>query len=199
MKIATGVVHLWKPLKNAAFPAWGCAISRPPAPPPVSYTHLDVYKRQPLLYIQAPQKASNDALPTGVTDYGNGYADSLLSVLAENGVDYLDLRPGMEAAAAQPDAPAFFFRTDHHWTPEGGFAGYQILSRYLDEHYGMEAPALFTDPDSYEKLVYEDYFLGSQGKRVGTLYAGTDDITLWKPKFETSFTSSCRLYTSRCV
>lgn len=147
----------------------------------------------PLLYIQAPQKASNDALPTGITDYGNGYADSLLSVLAENGVDYLDLRPGMEAAAAQPDAPAFFFRTDHHWTPEGGFAGYQILSRYLDEHYGMEAPALFTDPDSYEKIVYENYFLGSQGKRVGTLYAGTDDITLWKPKFETSFTYSVPL------
>ena len=77
----------------------------------------------PLLYLQAPQKASNVALPTGITDYGNGYADSLLSVLAENGVDYLDLRPGMEAAAAQPDAPAFFVRTDHHWPPEGGFAG----------------------------------------------------------------------------
>ena len=34
----------------------------------------------------------------------------------------------------------------------------------------------------------EDYFLGSQGKRVGSLYAGADDFTLYTPNFPTDLT-----------
>ena len=34
----------------------------------------------------------------------------------------------------------------------------------------------------------EDFFLGSQGKRVGTLYAGVDDFTIYTPKFATDLT-----------
>lgn len=147
----------------------------------------------PLLYIQAPQKVEDDLLPYGVTDYGNANADKLLSVLEETGVDHLDLRPRMREAMAEREGTRFFFRTDHHWTPEGGFEGYRALIAYLNAQYGMEAPEEYTDPDSYEKTVYKDVFLGSQGKRVGSLYAGVDDITLWKPKFETSFTYSVPL------
>lgn len=147
----------------------------------------------PLLYIQAPQKVEPGLLPVGVTDYGNENADKLLSVLADEGVDYLDLRPGMRAAMAQPGAERFFFRTDHHWTPEGGFEGYRELMDYLSAHYGFSYDPAHTDPNSYEKLAYEDFFLGSQGKRVGSLYAGVDDINLWKPKFDTSFTYSVPL------
>lgn len=41
---------------------------------------------------------------------------------------------------------------------------------------------------------WEDWFLGSQGKRVGTLYGGVDGIELWKPVFETDFTYSVPIY-----
>lgn len=147
----------------------------------------------PLLYIQAPQKANNSIMPVGVTDYGNDYADKMLSLLEEAGVDALDLRPAFFAARAESQE-SFFFRTDHHWTPEGGFVGYQILAEYLGENYGYFFDPVHLDSGNYEKTVYEDSFLGSQGKRVGTLYAGVDDITLWKPKFETSFTYTAPLY-----
>ncbi len=40
----------------------------------------------------------------------------------------------------------------------------------------------------------EHFFLGSQGKRVGSLYAGADDITLYTPKFDTELTYSCPAY-----
>ena len=36
----------------------------------------------------------------------------------------------------------------------------------------------------------KDWFLGSQGKRVGTLFAGTDDFELLTPAFDTRFTFS---------
>ena len=41
---------------------------------------------------------------------------------------------------------------------------------------------------------WEDWFLGSLGKRVGTLYGGVDGIELWKPVFETDFTYSVPIY-----
>ena len=40
----------------------------------------------------------------------------------------------------------------------------------------------------------EHFFLGSQGKRVGSLYAGADDITLYTPKFDSELTYSCPAY-----
>ncbi len=147
----------------------------------------------PLLYIQAPQKADPSKMPIGVTDYGNAYADRMLEVLAQEGVDAVDLRPAFFEALSKSEEP-FFFCTDHHWTPEGGFTGYRILSEYLEEQYGLSFDPLHLDSGSYEKVVYEDFFLGSQGKRVGTLYAGVDDISLWKPTFPTDFTYTAPLY-----
>ncbi|MEG1720655.1 MAG: DHHW family protein [Pseudoflavonifractor sp.] len=142
----------------------------------------------PLLYVQAPQKVGPDALPPGIPDYGNEYADNLLAVLADRGVAALDLRPAFRAAAENPDAPPLFFRTDHHWTAAGAFLGYQTLSGVLARDYGFSVPPEAADAKSYTKTRYENWFLGSQGKRVGSLYAGTDDISLWAPDFPTDFT-----------
>ena len=40
----------------------------------------------------------------------------------------------------------------------------------------------------FARLTYEDLFLGSQGKRVGTLFGGADDFELLTPNFDTAFT-----------
>ena len=148
----------------------------------------------PLLYVQAPQKLQEDdaRLPAGVTDYGNDYADQLLSVLAGHGVDTLDLRETL--AAGDRDWSSYFFRTDHHWTPEAAFTANQALSEVLEEDYGFSIPAQHTDPESFTRLTLSDFFLGSQGKRVGSLYAGVDDVELWFPNFPTNFTYSIPIY-----
>lgn len=147
----------------------------------------------PLLYVAAPQKveAGADLLPPGILDYNNENADQFLSLLAEHGADTVDLRPLFEATE---DYAAWFFRTDHHWKPEAAFYAWQYLTTILEEDYGISTDPVYTDEANYDQVVYEDYFLGSQGKRVGTLYAGTDDITEYIPKFETNFTYTCPFY-----
>lgn len=142
----------------------------------------------PLLYVQAPEKdqKNNDGMPAGVPDYGNQHADRLLEVLRARGVETLDLR---DAFAAAPEPYSFyFFKTDHHWKPEGAFLAFQQVSRRLEESYGFEIPSEITDESDYNKKIYPRWFLGSQGKRVGTLYAGVDDISLIFPKFDTHLT-----------
>ena len=147
----------------------------------------------PYLYVAAPQKLQRGVqlLPEGLTEGGNAYCDAYLENLALLGVDYLDLRPAFEGNGIYS---SWFFRTDHHWKPEGAFLAWQYLTGILEEDYGIATDPAYTDAANYDQVVYEDYFLGSQGKRVGTLYAGTDDIVEYIPKFETDFTYECPSY-----
>ena len=143
----------------------------------------------PYLYMAAPQKIQDgreDALlPTGIRDYANDNADRLLSALADHGTDTYDLRP---LFAQRADYPSLFFRTDHHWTPEAAFFAWQNLTQVLSADYGIGTDPRYTAEENYDRRVYEDFFLGSQGKRTRSLYAGADDITEYIPKFETDFT-----------
>ena len=145
----------------------------------------------PFLYVQAPQKIQRDRdlLPTGLVDFGNENAGRFLARLTEGGADSLDLRPTFEATE---DYAAWFFRTDHHWTPEGAFLAWQTIAADWADRYGWVTDPFLMDESNYEKIVYPDLFLGSQGKRAGSLYAGTDDITRYSPKFDTSFTYGVR-------
>ena len=143
----------------------------------------------PLLFVLAPQKIERGRalLPTGVEDWNNENATAYLDTLAQGGVDFLDLRPVFEAT---DDYSSWFFRTDHHWRPEGAFLAWQQVAALLESGYGWATDPALTDEDNYDKIVYEDFFLGSQGKRVGSLYAGVDDITRYSPKFDTHLTYS---------
>lgn len=148
----------------------------------------------PLLYVQAPQKLrpGDERLPEGVTDYGDDYADQILDLLREQGVSTLDLRKTF--ASSGRDWSSFFYRTDHHWTPEGAFVAHQALAEVLKRDYGFDIPDRNTDPDAFVRKTFPDWFLGSQGKRVGGLYGGVDDVELWRPRFYTDFTYSVPIY-----
>lgn len=143
----------------------------------------------PVLYIQAPSKLAMASLPDGINDYADAEADQFLSILAEQGVDTLDLRPAFRQAAQEGRAlDELFFRTDHHWTAAGAFLGFQTLADKLREDYDYTIYPEITDPDHYSKYTFRDIFLGSQGKRVGTAYAGLDDLEVWSPNFQSDFT-----------
>jgi len=144
-------------------------------------------RNTPFCYVQAPNKLApdDDRLPAGVVDGCNEYADSLLSLLTELDIDTLDLRGIL--LAADGDWASYFFATDHHWTPDGAFLACQALCDVLREDYGFTVDEAYTDTDNFSQTVYQDWFLGSQGKRTGSLYGGVDDITAWSPDFRTFF------------
>lgn len=151
----------------------------------------------PLLYLQAPSKLEpgSDVLPTGIEDSSNACADRLLAALEDKGIDYLDFRQTLKNAGGT--WTDWFYTTDHHWTQAAAFRAFRDLCAKLadydqtvDVSWGtkrrsIHIPERYTDPASYASATLPDFFLGSQGKRVGSLYAGTDDFTLSTPQFPT--------------
>lgn len=148
----------------------------------------------PLLYVQTPTKmdAQETLLPSGVEIHENENADNLLRLLADAGLEPLDLRPALSSTPELIDAN--FFRTDHHWNFDGALAGFRMIVQELQRRLpGKIRDTSWTDPANWESHALEDWFLGSWGKRVGIYFGGTDDLVYYTPKGDPMQNISCVL------
>lgn len=137
-----------------------------------------------LLYVQAPFKVcKEDTDISGVLDFANQNADDLLKGLDAAGVNTLDLREMLhEEGLSHHEA---FFITDHHWTGETGLWAAGQIGAHLNESFGFAVDLEALDPDNFRKEVFEDYFLGSQGRKLTLSLASPEDISLLYPEYET--------------
>ena len=97
-------------------------------------------RNTPLLFVQAPGKINNidSQLPIGLSDKSNENTDNFINGMRNAGIEILDLREKINQS--KYDHYSLFFKTDHHWTPEGGFFAYtQIMERLSDLNYSIDA------------------------------------------------------------
>ncbi len=138
------------------------------------------------VYVQAPNKSDLDdtLIRDGVQNFGNQNANALLDLLEEKQVETLDLRPFISATPEMVEQ--YFYRTDHHWNTDGAFRAFGEILQCLSETFPEEKLDLsLSDANNWTTERYEDWFLGSRGKRVGIYFGGVDDLTVYTPKFET--------------
>lgn len=140
------------------------------------------------LYVQIPYKLdlAEEMLPVGYENSIHDNTSELLELLAEKNVATLDLRQDICATTDQVDY--YFYATDHHWSPSGAMKAFQLIMARLQEMYPQHSIANSEEANTsnWKKHALKNYFLGSQGKRVGQLYAGVDDLVWYTPKFATS-------------
>lgn len=141
----------------------------------------------PLLYFMCPSKIDplNNQLPIGYQDFSNENMDNFLNILSKEKVDFIDMREYFHKQNIS--FTDCFFNTDHHWNIKTGFMSYQLLSEYMSNHYNVHINPEYLDLDNYSSDVYEDIFLGSQGKRTGVYFGGVDDITIYTPDYSSDF------------
>lgn len=133
----------------------------------------------PLLYVQQLGKNSaifDDGID-GVLDYSNENADRFLAELRAENIPFLDLRE-LAPAKNQEEYHALFFKTDHHWKPQTGFWAAAQLTHYLNENYGLGMDEGMLTSDKFYAVHYENYFLGSQGKKATLAKTTPDDFDL---------------------
>lgn len=140
------------------------------------------------LYVPVPAKnvLHGEDLPEGVNDFAISNLDYFMECLAETQVDYIDVRMLLE----EKEEPAlnYYYLSDHHWKISYGleFAGY--LARYFNEEMGMNCDLSYLSPERFTTEVYEDWHLGSHGRRVGRFFGpGADAFEYIYPSYETMF------------
>lgn len=158
-----------------------------------SIAKLDYYLKTRdinLLYVAVPGKTDpdNEEMPWYIPDGTNTMQSDMVQKLNEAGVDTLDLRNDLKAH--WDNWYEAFFYTDHHWKPETGFWAYTRVAEELNQRYGYELNEESMSLENYNVDIYEDYFLGSQGKKTGRFFCkyGLDDFAVIYPKFDTHMT-----------
>lgn len=142
----------------------------------------------PFLYVMAPRKGYSMEYPAGTDNYIAENCQEYLGYLKERNVPYLEIRELMEKqGVSEEDA---FFVTDHHWRPNTAFWATAKICEALNKVYGYTYDKSIFDLNNYNIKTYENWFLGSQGKKVGTDFTvnRADDIDLITPKFDTNLT-----------
>ncbi len=93
-----------------------------------------------------------------------GYRDGeiIADIYEKSGVDALDL------TGCFAGKPEFFYKTDHHWTSAGAYAGYEAIAA----HFGRDVAAGFT------KEVIPG-FRGSTYSRSALWLTGAEELELW--------------------
>lgn len=142
------------------------------------------------LYVKAPSKGEAGGSPESSFDFRTDNSELFDEILDEYDICSLKINQIMEDEGISEEEA--FFVTDHHWKPETAlWAAGKVCSK-LNEEYGFEYNEAYTDISNYNVKVYNDYFLGSAGKKVGLYFSkyGADDFSVITPKFETKFTMS---------
>lgn len=139
-------------------------------------------------YILCPSKATAlmNVFPGEIKDYSNENADSLIKRLGEHHTPYLDLRRNLFRDFPKPEEA--FFKSDHHWKPETGFWATQKLVEFINRDLKLSINDSLLTEDNFNKQVYADYSLGSQGRKATLALAKPEDISIITPKFPTDFT-----------
>lgn len=138
------------------------------------------------LYVQTPAKQRyEEEFPAGVINYSMSKHEGAVDSLRQAGIPLVDMREVMEQSGEE--WYGYFYQSDHHWRNNAAFLAYQEICGYM-ETCGMNINQDYLQESQYEKILYEDVFLGTHARMAGTLYAGLDDYELWLPLFDTSFT-----------
>ena len=140
------------------------------------------------IFLLRPNKMDVNAeiVPVGLHNHMNENDLNLLSLLAQSGVKTFDFRDALMGDVDK--VSRYFYLTDHHWNSDGALEAFRLLMDHLQTLDPSIHPT-YTDPSMWERHSKDNWFLGSQGKRVGTLYAGVEPLNWHTPKFETHMTT----------
>ncbi len=133
--------------------------------------------------IQRAAKETDGVIPAGYVDYANRNIDIFMETLDARGTAYLDLRKEIEGDGINPYD--FFYKTDHHWTSQAGRYAFLKIADWAEKNTDVRLDQRARKEENFSQQTYEKVLSGTWAQRTGTLFAGSDDITVYTPNYET--------------
>lgn len=139
------------------------------------------------LYVLCPSKImdDNELRQYGIPCHRNESADLFLQKLDSYGVPYLDLRPTIwEAGIEQGNPYALFYKTDHHWTADGGLIAARTIAGTLNDLYGLGLDTEAISEQNMSREILDRPFVGEMGNKLLGNLGQTDRLVVWHPQGE---------------
>lgn len=177
-------------LKNGYFVSWE-KDNFDPCLNTLEFAEYVKSKGSDFLFVLYPTKNSkyDSQYPEGLIDKSNVTGDKLINKLKIEKINFLDIRENIKNKFKSHCD--LFFRTDHHWKPEAGLWAAKEMAEYINKRFNWFLKTELLDKNSFSYTTYPKCFLGSAGKKITLVYGEPDDITIIKPKYDTSFDRIC--------
>ena len=118
---------------------------------------------------------------SGKLDFSNQNAERFLARLDEAGVRNYDFHKLMHEDGMKHHES--FYRTDHHWKAETGLWASRHILQILRDDFGWPVNPEVLNPENFDYVIYPEWFLGSEGKKLTLSRTVPDDFTMIYPKF----------------
>ncbi len=141
----------------------------------------------PFLFILPAEKSDSRyaVYPKGYPQGQTETLDKYLKCLEDNGISCLDSTETL--VSENKDFYSWFYKTDHHWNVHAGFSIAKAIAQRLKTAFSLPVEPDILDKTQFDTVLYEDLFLGSQGKKATLGYTSSEDFEVYYPLFATSF------------
>ena len=129
-------------------------------------------------YIVFPAKPvlDSDLQNPGVGCSRNANADEFVAQLRQQGVICHDMRE-----IPYFDRYEMFYKTDHHWTVDAGFAATYQIADWLNQDFGYSFDLERLDSSRFTRTVYPDCFVGELGRATLGPFGTIEDFAVITP------------------
>lgn len=133
----------------------------------------------PVWFASAPSKASfadaQGLIPSHIPSYNDESRKVMHGVLGEVGIEVIDLYDSLK----ENDIEDVYFKTDHHWSINGAYVGYEQIMSTLQQEF----PELETLPkEHWESKSMTTPYYGTYARKASLPYVKSADyLEYWEP------------------
>ncbi|MGL5414488.1 MAG: DHHW family protein [Clostridium sp.] len=142
-------------------------------------------KKEKMYLVNVPHKimVHEKNIPIeGYREKGNLYMDSLFSGIEKLGI--IDLRDVFKGEDLN------YYKTDHHLNMNGVYEGYKQIINSINKEFTEVGEPL--KKEQFEIKKYENYFLGSDGRKVSILEENLEDIEIYNNEIIKGFKTNIK-------
>ena len=115
----------------------------------------------------------------GYQSLNTEYINKLWGYIDSNKIEIMDINNIFN------DNEQFFHKTDHHWNMNGTFTAYNYIISKISKDFTEVGEA--KTKDYYNIETYQEYFIGTDGRKAGQLVTEMDDIEVYRHKNEEDY------------
>lgn len=135
------------------------------------------FKNSKTYLVNLPHKDMVYAHNLPISNYKSAISSSLDTIISNINSENINV---LDFGNVINNNEELFYKTDHHWNMNGTFQAYDYIINNIKSDFEELSKA--KSKDEFNIKTYENYFVGTDGRKVGQLVNSTEDIDVYYSK-----------------